>query len=382
MLRVALVTENYPPDRGGIATSAARLSSALAGAVHVDVITFPRGPGDGPDTWSTEARTPELAVHTVGPFVNGWDRPAPALRARLIDRAARRLASTLGTRIDIIHGFGLQNAGLVATRAAALLRRPLVQSVRGNDVGRNSFDAARRPALHASLRAATVITSVNEWLADLIRWQWPQLDGRLRVLPNGVSIHPLTARTTHVDAWSGPIVGTIGSVREKKGPHVLNVVAAACLVPRGGTLLVIGDLQLEHFHGLGWRSALDAPVVRCVRAADATDLRCWIERCDVCLFPSLDDGMANGLLEAMERGRPVIASTVFADVIRHGRDGLLASPLRPDAFVAACDRLLDDAALRAQLGVAARARVESMFDAARERDAWLDVYRTSMETAA
>lgn len=382
MLQVALITENYPPETGGIAASAARLAATLAGTVHIHLVKFPRCSGEEPEKWITEQPAPGLSIHTVTPFVNGWKQPNPGLRPALLDRTARRIAEVLGSGVDLIHGFGLQNAGIAAAQAALLMKRPLIQSVRGNDAGRNSFDGTRRLALRAALRAADVIVSVNIWLANLICWQWPDLANRVRVIPNGVCAFPFepngdlaVARQSLGIPLDGPVAGIVGSIREKKGPHILDAVLAKCLQPRNGCLLVIGEIQLEHFHALGWTASLDKPGVKMVRAASAPDLRQWIEVCDWCLFPSLDDGMANGLLEALERSRPVVASPVYRDVIEHGKHGLIASPLRPAEFVAAGNLLCSDPSLRSALGAGGRLRVTNDFNSAAERGAWEAVYR-------
>jgi glycosyltransferase involved in cell wall biosynthesis len=84
-------------------------------------------------------------------------------------------------------------------------------------------------------------------------------------------------------------------------------------------------------------------------------MRAW-ERSLVCVLPSVGPetfGMV--ALEAMSKGRPVIASNIggLPDVVADGETGLLAPPGDVDALRAALERLLGDPELRAQMGQAA-----------------------------
>ncbi len=383
--RVALVCENFPPDGGGIAASARRMARTLAPHVEIHVVRFPAGDPSPGFRHEAVDEGGGLWVHAIQPFVNGWSRrPAPAEKARTLRQAACGLAEILRAEgIDLVHGFGLQNAGLVAASASRLSGLPLIQSLRGNDIGRNAFDGLRRTPLAAALAPAWIIAPVNRWLARLVDAHFPDLSGRVRVVANGVDVDLLSARgpsETREARRAGPVVGFLGQLREKKGPHVVAEVARRFLGPRGGTLLLLGGLDLALFHEAGWNGGELPP--RCLlrrSLGDRRELSRALDACDFLLFPSLDDGMANALLEAMARGRPVIASPLFDDVVRDGVEGLLVPPLEPAAWVAACEALWADPARRQALGLAARERVRAEFTAAAERDAWLRLYAAVLE---
>jgi glycosyltransferase involved in cell wall biosynthesis len=266
------------------------------------------------------------------------------------------------------------------------LGRPLIQSVRGNDIGRNSFDASRRPALRLALAPALRVVAVNRWLADLIAWNWPELSDRLVVVPNGVRVQQMVsdsevrqARRAFGLPADGPVVGTVGTVREKKGPFVLDALMRGFLRQKRGRLLVIGELRLGEFKALGWTGAPADDEILFVRKAETRDeLRLLISLCDWLVFPSLDDGMANGLLETMEAGRPVIVSAVFGDVVRDGRDGLVASSLTPDEFVRKSEWLWESPEARRALGESARSRAMARFSEDIESASWLELYRQTL----
>jgi len=69
------------------------------------------------------------------------------------------------------------------------------------------------------------------------------------------------------------------------------------------------------------------------------------------------------IFEYMAAGLPVVAPALdrLAHIVRHGHEGLTYAAAEPDGLARALARLAGDAALRARLGRAARARVEREF---------------------
>jgi glycosyltransferase involved in cell wall biosynthesis len=85
---------------------------------------------------------------------------------------------------------------------------------------------------------------------------------------------------------------------------------------------------------------------------------------DVVAVPSvIPDAFSRVILEAMAAGRPVVGTDVGGtpELIQDGETGLLVPRHDPAALAAALERLLDDPALAARLGAAARRRVETRF---------------------
>jgi glycosyltransferase involved in cell wall biosynthesis len=76
------------------------------------------------------------------------------------------------------------------------------------------------------------------------------------------------------------------------------------------------------------------------------------------------DGIPNVLVEAMACGLPVVSTRVsgIPELITDGVDGILVDPHDPAALAAGMARLLRDSAFAAQLGDAARGKVERLFD--------------------
>jgi glycosyltransferase involved in cell wall biosynthesis len=83
---------------------------------------------------------------------------------------------------------------------------------------------------------------------------------------------------------------------------------------------------------------------------------------DIFVLPSLsNEGTSNALLEAMATGLPVVATRVGGNalVVEDEVTGFVISPGDAPGLAAALIRLIEDDALAARLGRAARARVET-----------------------
>lgn len=85
------------------------------------------------------------------------------------------------------------------------------------------------------------------------------------------------------------------------------------------------------------------------------------------VLPSLTEGIALTLLEAMACGLPTVATRVGgnAEVVLDGRTGLLIPPGEPQALAAAISQIYANPHGAAELGAAGRARVEAHFDVRR-----------------
>jgi glycosyltransferase involved in cell wall biosynthesis len=78
---------------------------------------------------------------------------------------------------------------------------------------------------------------------------------------------------------------------------------------------------------------------------------------DVFVFPSLLEGSASVVLEAMASGLPVVVTpNAGADAVREGIDGFVVPIRSPEAIAERLDRIGADDALRERMGRAARER--------------------------
>jgi glycosyltransferase involved in cell wall biosynthesis len=105
-----------------------------------------------------------------------------------------------------------------------------------------------------------------------------------------------------------------------------------------------------------------------------------IEEAAIVVVPSLGEGFGMVALEAMERGRPVIASAVggLPEIVAHGETGLVVPPADAGALAEAIVQLAGDLERAAEMGAAGRERAVSLFPPERSAERVEELYLTSL----
>ena len=95
---------------------------------------------------------------------------------------------------------------------------------------------------------------------------------------------------------------------------------------------------------------------RLVFAGFAKDVARVVSAFDISVFPSLWEGTPLTVFEALAMGKPIVATDAdgLLDVLKHDRDALIVPRRDAPALAAGIVRLIEDPALRARLGAAAR----------------------------
>ena len=101
----------------------------------------------------------------------------------------------------------------------------------------------------------------------------------------------------------------------------------------------------------------------------------------VCLPSYYGEGVPKSLLEAAATARPIVTTDLpgCRQVVSHGRNGLLVPPRDVPALVGALRRLIENPALRMQLGTQGRAIAELRFDVSRVNAQTLAIYDKLVE---
>lgn len=201
---------------------------------------------------------------------------------------------------------------------------------------------------------------------------------RIAVVHNGTERPPETGLAPAPD----PVLCVLGRlVPHKRVEHALATLARVRVDHPSARLTVVG-------HGW-WEAQLRAEAVR-LGVADAVDFTGWVDetakhealaRSWVLLTPSLKEGWGLCIAEAAGHGVPSIAyrsAGGVAESVVDGATGLLVGDdegLR--GFIDATRRLVDDPALRRQLGTAARSR-SAQYSWDTTAAAFLTVLRTAM----
>ncbi len=176
-----------------------------------------------------------------------------------------------------------------------------------------------------------------------------------------------------------PRFAVVGRLVPVKGHDtLLRAVAEAAGVVPGLELEVAGSGPLEQelraqVSALG----LDGTVRFLGQVPGAGEV---LERAAVVIVPSLGEGFGMVALEAMERGRAVIASAVggLPEIVTPGETGLLVPPGDAEALAAALVSLAQDPDRARALGRAGRARALASFSQERCTTRTEELYRAAL----
>jgi glycosyltransferase involved in cell wall biosynthesis len=104
---------------------------------------------------------------------------------------------------------------------------------------------------------------------------------------------------------------------------------------------------------------------------------------DIMVMPSVYESETFGVaaIEASASGVPVVASRVggVPEAVLHEKTGLLVPPRDVEALAQACVRLIDDANLRREMGLAGRRFVERYYSWPENTRLMGEVYRAAIE---
>lgn len=367
-LRVAVVTETWPPEVNGVAATASRLVAELGARGHSLQLVRPRqGPGDhaavaaagnhGAARGPTEVLVPGLPIPRYPQLKMGLPARQTLLR---LWRAARP---------DVVHIVTEGPLGWSALQAATALQLPVVSDFRTNfHAYSQHYGMAwlHRPIV-AYLRsfhnrcASTMVPTAG------LREELSALGFRsLRVVARGVDARlfdPARRSAALRRQWGvaehDPVVVHVGRLAAEKNLDALVAAHRAMRQVNPRTALVlVGDGPARAM------LAQRCPDAHFVGLQRGEALAAHYASADLFLFPSLTETFGNVLPEALASGLAVLAFDYAAAAQLLGKGGVAESQRRPAGvtvpygdtagFVAAAAALAGDPARVAALRREAR----------------------------
>lgn len=247
------------------------------------------------------------------------------------------------------------------TRALSKQRTPYVLHAHG---GKYHEFYQRAPALVKMridwmLRSADGLIVLSEHWREFYKRLMGSCTRPLWVMPNPVELpehwQPIQSETLHLLF--------LGRMGEHKG--VDRVLQAVVRLPQSlrerVRLSMAGDGDVDAVRRLAAELGLQTQVdIRNWIVGEEKER--WLRETNAFILPSRAEGLPMAMLEAMAYGKALIVSPVggIPEFVSDGQEGFLVPPDDIEAISQAIARLAENPELRAQMGRAARARVESL----------------------
>jgi glycosyltransferase involved in cell wall biosynthesis len=362
-VRVLFVSDLFWPHIGGIEVWGARLATGMAARGHeVRVISSHSDPGL-PDRDSLDGVAIERLEFRAAVEERRLDRFGEALAG--IKRIKREFEP------DVIHlgTVGWSTVFHLLTRDAwpapwllTLTQQRLASQTSSSDT-----------VLSRALKSADWVSSVSG-----------------AVLDGAIELSPGVAARSSVDYWGMP------APLEMPPPTFdpPRVLCVGRLVPAKGFDLAVEALSAvsRRHPGISLAIAGDGPerarlerLAREVGVDERVTFEGWISPERVCarmgeasvvVLPSYQEGLPVVAVEAAWSGRPVVAADVsgMAEVVAHGRTGLLVPPGDRDALATAIDEIVSDRERARSIGLEARRLASERFSLKSMMDAYESIY--------
>lgn len=354
MSRVLLVTNDFPPRRGGIQSYLVDLVSRLAGE-HTLTVYAPQWK----DADAFDART---AGYHVVRHPGTLMLPGPGVDARM-----RRLIGEHD--IDTVWFGAAAPLGLLAARARQAGARRVLASTHGHEVGWSMLPGAR-----SVLRRIGDDSDVVTYVSSYTRGRFASAFGpkaALEHLPPGVDterFRPDPASRSEMRARYGlgerPTVVCLSRLVPRKGQDMLIRALPAIRRRVDGAALVIagGGPYSDTLRGLAEQSGVTEHVTF-TGGVPSAELPAYHAMADVFAMPcrtrgaGLDvEGLGIVFLEASATGVPVVAGSSGGapETVQHNKTGLVVDGRSVEQIADAVSELLADPARAAAMGAAGR----------------------------
>lgn len=376
-MNILLINYEYPPIGGGAATATAALAGHLISLGHRVTVLTSRFRDLKGETEEGEGRVVRCPAIRKNP-----DRSGILEMFSFLVSAGLMLGSVIRRqRIEVCIVFFSFPCGPLGLWGLKRWNVPYVISLRGGDVPGNeaALDPLHRllaPLRRLIFRRSVAVVANSPGLKEMSERADPC---RVQVIPNGVDTDFFNPVEIREEAEDRPFVFLfVGRFQIAKNLfYLFDHVASLKRTGAGPFVLhLVGDgpqqdrLQshaknLDIMDCLVWHGWTDKEALR------------TIYRSAGCLVnPSLCEGMPNVVLEAMACGLPIIASRVPGNdtVVRHGETGWLFDLDKPDHFLTALRRVLEDPAEARRMGMRGRDWVRTDFSWRRTAQAYAELF--------
>lgn len=365
-LTIVMLTAEYLPKKGGIATHVNELSKTLVKQGH-EVHIIARKP------LKNSPQNSDLNLHYV------YWMPIPMFYMPTYSFFAGRMLTEIikDYDVDIAHG----HSPLLSPHAVTRLSKDIPYISTIHSVWTNEYNSIKdRPIRSLNINDFSIrlfaksFSTYDQILFDIAKklicvsnavrkevLQKYHIDkGKLTVIPNAVDHHRFVPLKQGEDEETILYVGRLASV---KGLDMLIYASKYVLKQEPQVVFkIVGGGNIQYYEKLARKLQVDNSF-NFIGGLDHHELHTIYQNSSVFVLPSFYEGLPTTILEAMSCGMPVVATDIpgISEVVRDKETGLLVPPKDPKALADAIIKLLKDEELRRKMGEAGRKRVEEEF---------------------
>lgn len=351
---VFLITHEFFPKRGGIATFTEEIAKASASLGYdVEVWAQSAPPAVEKDWPFRLRRLPLKGTHDlICQFRLAW---------QLVRERRRLRYATV-----YLPEPGPMLAMMLLQFFQAFRPHRLVLTFHGSEILRFAKNPFTRWYTRRLIRRAARISTLSRYTQDLLFTHFPEAEGKTFLTPGALradfAVVPTSPAATPNDRI---VVLTVGRLHPRKG-QLSTLEALKALAPEFRSQIeywLVGSQSKENYEGTLRSAAAQADFpVRFFGDVPDDELSAIYDRADIFAMTSVNhgdsvEGFGLVYLEAAAHGLPVVAHTVggVGEAVDDGVTGLLVPPHRPAQLTAAFEKLITDESLRRRLGEAGRA---------------------------
>lgn len=374
--RIGLVTPAWPGDNtaNGITTSVFHLARGLCDIGHAPVILSRQIDGEIPANipFAQIEMKPWSLTEKLRAKISRSQADAIQYQRRIdaLIQSIRSAQKTQGLDIVIVEetqGWAKDVIPEIDVPVVICLHGPWLLHKHLQSWGSEAVDIAREKAEEQAFRAAAGLLSPSRNVLEAIENAYDLGDKPRQVIYNSYQVPEWQSPQS-----SGPILFIGRYDRHKGGDTVLATFDDLLRTHPEARLSFAGpDRGLTHPDGVTTSLDTDlgalSPLVRerlsVLGQQNSAEIVALRASHPIALIASRYENMNYTLLEAMSAGQAIVSTAVGgpAEVLTDGETALLVPPEDPAAMADALRRLLDDPALLARLGQAAKAKVENVF---------------------
>jgi glycosyltransferase involved in cell wall biosynthesis len=351
---IFLITHEFYPMRGGIATFTEEIAKASAHLGYDVEVWAQSAPSQFEKTWPFRLRRlPLKGSHDL------WCQIRLAWQLILARRQLRHA-------IVYLPEPGPMMTMMLLQFFRAFRPRRLVLTFHGSEILKFSESGLRRWLAGRLIRHASRVSTLTNYTQELLLEAFPEAADKIFLTPGALRTDFAVVPQKPVSRSKEKIIVlTVGRLHPRKG-QLLTLRALQTLAPAVRARLeywIVGRPGKGDY-GETLRAAAataDFPVKLLGNVPD-DELAEIYERADIFAMTSVYhghsvEGFGLVYLEAAAHGLPVVAHDVggVSEAVNHGITGILVPPDRPAQLAAAFEQLIHDDTLRHQMGDAGRA---------------------------